>query len=170
MMAITLKDETILDQWSALLDGAAGSKEELLRDVERRLKEAQIPGDCSWEMEEVKSSGWLSKVRREFLIVRLRQFDDYRIYVGVRDYGISLDVCRFLTVEPGKLKKLVSGKLTGDDTALSGPKNILIAQDLRAWLTVIHHAVLNAVGSLMDRLGQDRNLLPRKSQGMLEVW
>ena len=53
----------------------------------------------------------------------------------------------------------------------SDPKNIiLIEQDLTAWATVVHHAVLDGVGSLMKKLGQDPSKLRRGSKGVLEVW
>lgn len=169
-MAITIKEETIVDQWSAILDGAAGSNHNLLQDIQQQLREAQIPGECTWEYEEVKSSGWVAKVRREFLVIRWKQFPDYRLYIGVRSFGINLDVCRFLTIEPGALKQFLSRKLSGDKAALSGPKNILIAQDLRAFLTTVHHVVLNAVGRVLTEHGQDPSGIVRKSKGMLEVW
>jgi len=87
------------------------------------------------------------------------------------DYGVSLDVCRFLTVEPGMFKKMISEKLSGGFTgALSAPKNVLVEQDLRAWVTVVHHAVLSSVESLMGKLGQDAGKIRRQSKGALEVW
>ena len=110
-------------------------------------------------------------MRRDFLIVRLGQFADYRIYVGARDYGIHLDVCWFLTVEPGFFKRKIAERLAdGDWTALSAPKNILIEQDLKAWGAVVHRCVVEAVGTLMDTLGQDKNKIRRESKGYLSVW
>jgi hypothetical protein len=169
-MAITLKEETILDQWNMMVDGAAGHADAVLKDVSERLRAAQIPGDCTWETDEVKSSGWFSRVRREFTIVRLEQFSDYRMYIAARDYGVHLDVCRFMTVEPGFFKKHLAEKLTGSGEALSAPKNILIEQDLRAWMTVVHHCVVDSVEALMGTLGQDKSKLKRESRGVLSVW
>jgi hypothetical protein len=116
-MTLTLKEETILNEWTTLVDHAAGHSQELLDDVQRRLEEAQIPGDCSWDIREVKSSTWLDRVRRDFLIVSLEKFRDYHMYIGVRDYGVHLDCCRFLTVEPNIVKKLAGMKLMGDGRA-----------------------------------------------------
>jgi hypothetical protein len=169
-MAITLKEESILNEWSTLLLKAAGNGQLLLESIQGRLKEAKIPGDCKWAVEEVQSSGWFAKVRREFLIVDLMEFKDYRIYIAARDYGIHLDCCRFLTVEPGFLKKFAAERLTGYADALSAPKNILIHQDLRAWVTVVHHAVVDSTEELMTKLGQDTKLLNRGSKGFLEIW
>ena len=169
-MAIKLKEESILNEWTMVLDHAAGNATAVLDDVQNRLREAQIPGDCTWSIEEVQSSGFFSKVRREFLVVSLEQFKDYHMYIGVRDYGVHLDCCRFLTVEPGFLKKWASEKLTGVAGALSAPKNILVHQDLRAWGTVVHHAVVGSVEGLMRKLEQDPRLLQRDSKGILEIW
>ena len=98
-MAVKLKDETILNQWSMLIDGAADRGNEVLDDIQARLTAARIPGNCAWDVEEVESGGMFSKTKREFLIVRLDQFSDYRNYISVRAYGTHLDCCRFLTVE-----------------------------------------------------------------------
>jgi len=169
-MAITLKEESILNEWSMLLDKAAGNSQPLLESIQKKLQAAQMPGECNWKIEEVKSSGWFAKVRREFLIVNLEEFKDYHMYIAARDYGVHLDCCRFLTVEPGFLKKFAAERLTGFSDALSAPKNILVHQDLRAWVTVVHHAVIDSTEELMTKLGQDTSLLRRGSKGFLEIW
>lgn len=169
-MAITLKEETILDEWSTMVDHGAPHANDVLTEIERRLQASEIPGDCTWGVEEVKSSGLFAKVKREFLLVRLEQFSDYRMYIAVRGYGIHLDVARFLTVEPGFFKRALSAQIGDSDTALSAPKNILVHQDLRAWVTVVHHCVVDAVGSVMEKLGQDKTTIRRDSKGFLNVW
>jgi hypothetical protein len=170
-MAVKLKEETILNQWSMLIDGAAGRGNEVLDSIQFHLEAARIPGNCQWSVDEVESGGFLSKTRREFLIVRLDQFSDYRNYVGVRAYGTHLDCCRFLTVEPGFFKRQISQAITGgEDRLLSTPKNLLVEQDLSAWVTVVHHAVLDAVKSLYAKLGQDPAGIRRETKGFLQVW
>lgn len=170
-MAVKLKEETILNQWSMLVDGAAGKATALLKDIEARLTAARIPGRCEWSVEEVQTGGFLRKTRREFLIIRLAQFDDYRTYVGVREYGSFLDLCRFVTVEPGFLKRQLSQAIApGEDRLLSAPKNILVEQDLYAWVTVVHHCVLDAVRSLLKEVGQDPLGIRRETKGFLQVW
>ncbi|HWR82087.1 MAG TPA: hypothetical protein VN285_02160 [Candidatus Deferrimicrobium sp.] len=71
---------------------------------------------------------------------------------------------------PGLPKKWASEKLTGYADALSAPKNILIHQDLRAWTTVVHHAVVGSAEELMTKLGRDTTRLNRGSKGFLEIW
>jgi hypothetical protein len=169
-MATTLKEESILNEWSMMIDGAAGQAEAVLSEVQKNLQKSRIPGNCTWSVDEVKSSGLFAKVRREFLMVSLEDFKDYHMYIGIRDYGTHLDCVRFLTVEPGFLKKWAAERLTGYADALSAPKNILVHQDLRAWATVVHHAVLDSVYALVKKLGQDPSLIQRGSKGFLEIW
>lgn len=169
-MAITLKEESILNEWSVIVDHGAGNEVLLLANIQQRMRDAAMPNCRTWAIEEVQSSGLFSKVRRELIVVRQEQFTDYRMYIGVRAYGIHLDCCRFLTVEPGFMKKWASQKLTGVTDALSAPKNILIHQDLRAWATVVHHSVVSSVEEVMKTLGQDTNRLNRGSKGFLEIW
>ncbi|MEZ5358871.1 MAG: hypothetical protein R3F48_08560 [Candidatus Zixiibacteriota bacterium] len=169
-MSIKLKEESILNEWSMVLDNAAGNAPTVLEGIQNRLQQSEIPGNCVWSIEEVQSSGFFSKVRREFLIVTLEQFRDYHMYIGIRDYGVHLDCCRFLTVEPNFLKKWASEKLTGSAEALSAPKNILIHQDLSAWVTIVHHAVVKSVEDLMNNIGSDPKLLQRGSKGIMEIW
>jgi hypothetical protein len=169
-MAVNLKEETILNEWSTVVLQGAGNASAVLNGIQQRLQASQIPGNCTWSIEECKSGGFLFKTKRELLIVDLEQFKDYHIYVGIRDYGTHLDCCRFLTIEPGFLKKMVSTGIAKDENFLSAPKNILVHQDLRAWVTVVHHAVLDSVDDILNKLGQDPKLMQRGSKGMLEIW
>ena len=90
--------------------------------------------------------------------------------MAAREYGVHLDCCWFLTVEPGFFKKMVAGKLAdGDWSAMSAPKNLLLEQDLREWTSVVHSCVLSAVESLYDRLGQPKEKISRQSQGVLSI-
>jgi hypothetical protein len=169
-MAITLKEESILNQWTQMIDHAAGKGDAVIEAIRTALQNAQIPGGCSWSVEEVKSSGFFSKTRREFLIVNHESFADYHLYICVRDYGVHLHCSWFLTVEPGFLKKWASEKLTGFGDMLSAPRNIMVHQDMQAWVTVVHQAVLTAVQDLMANMGQNTSYLHRGSKGFLEIW
>lgn len=169
-MTVTIKEETILNQWSMIVEGTADRGEDVLRAILAHLKDARLPEGCSCHKDTVQSGGWMSKVKREFLICENESFKDYRVYIGVRAYGANLDVCRFVTVEPGFMKQLMSQQMAGDAYALSGPRNILVEQDLKAWLTVVHHAVIDAVDDLFSDLKRDRSKIRRESRGILEIW
>jgi len=166
----TLKEETLLEEWSMLVIQGAGSAPQVLDQIQSFLEASKIPGECKWSIEEVKSSNLIFKTRRDFLIVEIGQFKDYHNYICIRDYGVHLDCCRFLTVEPGFLKKKLLTKLGMDETRLSTPRNIMLHQDLQAWNAVVDYAVKTSVESLLARLGQDIKLMPRESKKILDIW
>ena len=151
-MAVKLKEEKILNEWSTLIGEAAGHASEVIDDIKQRLGKARIPGGCEWSLEEVKTSTF-GGTRREMLIVGLEQFKVYRHYIGVRDYGAHLDMSRFFTCE-----------------GVPPLANILDQQDLRAWVTVVHGCVVDAAHALAARLGQDPSKIRRESKGVLEIW
>lgn len=165
-----LKEESILSQWSTLVQGGGKYGEWVLVTTCKQLKDAQLPRGCNWAMQEVRSSGLLQRVYREFLVVSWDQFPDHRIYVGVRDFGIHLYCCWYLAVEPDLITKWVSKKLTGLPLELSAPKNIMVDQDLSLWASVVHHALLDTIHELLQRLGKDMTTVHQGSKGFLEVW
>ncbi len=85
-MATKTPDLQILDQWFALLDGAAGRGDEVLSRTKELLKERNYPG-VSWDEEVVKSEGWIGGKKRVLLLVRNASMKDYVMYIGARDYG-----------------------------------------------------------------------------------
>lgn len=68
--------------------------------------------------------------------------NDYRIFVGARDYGDNLDISWYLTCEPKFFKRYLSNILTGgaSDKALSFNLDLFQQQDLNAYTTVVHTA------------------------------
>jgi hypothetical protein len=153
-----------------MVDRGAGRAATVIDAIQTKLREAEIPGGCAWSVQEVQSSGFFSKTRREFLIVQLENFRDYRIYVCIRPYGVHLHCSWFLTVEPGFLKKWASEKLSGFSDMLSAPRNIMVHQDLQAWVSVVHQAVSSSVSELMKTLGQDPGRMQQGSKGFLQIW
>jgi len=173
-MSVTLKDEKLLDTWGVVVEQAAGNQEALLRAINQLLEYSELPG-IQWQAVEVKPGmikGLFGK-KRDYLMVTNRALKDYRMYVGAREYGKHLDVSWFLTVEPGFFKRTFSKALTkGVSTnALSFLLDIFDRQDLRAYVTTVHHCcVRKAVEQLVSELGQDASKFDWKSKGFLEVW
>ena len=58
-MAITLKEEAILNEWSIIVDHGAGHEATLLASIQERMQEAAMPNCRTWAIEEVQSSGLL---------------------------------------------------------------------------------------------------------------
>jgi len=167
----TLKDEKIMDNWGTVIHGAQGKSDYIFETTRKFLSESQAPG-VQWDMGEVTPSFFkgLFGRKRDYLMVTNEALKDHRMYIGARDYGIHLDVQWYLTTEPGFLKSLSSKVIAGSDKALSFALDIFAQQDLRAYVTVVHHCLLDAVEALMDELGQDASKIDRKSKGFLEVW
>ena len=93
------------------------------------------------------------------------------MFIGARDYGITLDVQWYLTCEPGFFKKRFSNVLSAgaSDKALSFHLDLFQQQDLNAYATVVHHCLLKAIEKIMSGLGQDTSKIDRKSRGFLGI-
>jgi hypothetical protein len=168
---ITLKEGKIIDQWSTLIEQCQGEGEGLLQGVEGHLKRHEAPG-VSWKRESV-APGWLKGLmgkRRDFLLLTHERFDDYLMCVGARDYGTNLDVSWYLTgsTKSAIVRALANVPGVGVAAGLyAGTQSLDIfdQQDLSAYVTVGHHAVLRAVEELMERKKLDLARLERKSRG-----
>jgi len=167
---VTLKDEKILDSWSILIENAQGRGKEIYEKTKRYIEESQAPGIKTIDVKVRPSwlKGLLGK-EREYLRVENTALKDFKMYVGARDYGNNLDVQWYLTCEPGFFKKRLSRVLTSSEDTLSFLLDIFKQQDLRAYATVVHHALLKAVIDLMSELEQDSSKIDRKSRGFLGI-
>ncbi len=89
-MSVTLKDEKLIDQWSVVLEEAAGREDLLLQNIQLLLQNSELPG-VRWDPIEAAPSalkGFFGK-KRNFLRVTCDGLKDYRMYVGARDYGAA---------------------------------------------------------------------------------
>jgi hypothetical protein len=172
-MAVSLKDEKLLDSWGVVMESGAGRQADTLRYIKQRLSASELPG-VEWKDVEVQPGmfkGMFGK-RRDYLMVTCQALKDYRMYVGARDYGKHLDISWFLTVEPGFFKSAFSAILAhGNINALSFNLDIFDNQDLRAYVTSVHRcAVKQAVEQVGTDLNQDTSKFDWKSKGFLQVW
>jgi hypothetical protein len=172
-MAVSLKDEKLIDSWGVVMESGAGKQEHVLAYTKQRLHSSELPG-VQWQDVEVQPGmikGFFGK-RRDYLMVTCQGLKDYRMYVGARDYGKHLDVSWFLTVEPGFFKSAFSSMLAhGNPKALSFALDIFDNQDLRAYVTSVHRcAVRQAVEQVGQELNQDTSGYNWRSKGALEVW
>lgn len=165
----TLKDEKIVDTWTMVIGGGQEKADYIFDTVQKLLEANQAPG-VNWELGEVTPSFFkgLFGRKRDFLLVTNEAFKEYKMYIGARDYGTNLDVQWFLTCEPGFFQRL--GDKMDQSMGMISMLDIFAQQDLRAYVTVVHHCLLNAVDALLDDLGQDKSKVNRQSKGFLEVW
>jgi hypothetical protein len=175
---VTLKEGKILDHWATMLEQCHGHDEELLRKVEKHLEAFQAPG-VSWKRESV-SPGWLKGLRgkrRDFLLLTHAQFGDYLMCVGARDYGTTLDVSWHLLASGKRavMAALATSSSAGAIAAGVWAKltrralDVFDQQDLTAYVTIGHRAVLHAVDDLMGEQHLDASRLERKSRGVFGV-
>ncbi len=167
---ITLTEGKIIDQWSTMIAQCHGHSEALLQGVEANLKASEAPPGVNWKRESV-APGWLKGLfgkRRDFLLVSNERFDDYLMCIGARDYGTALDVSWYLT---GSAKSAVVKALSqaGGGLFIALPLDVFDPQDLAAYVTVGHHAMLKAVEDLMRERKLDLARLERNSRGMFAV-
>ena len=171
-MAVTLKDEKIIDRWSMIVEGGQGLAEQVYQDTENFIKESKAPG-ITIERTKVRPS-WLKGLfgkERDYMMVTNDALGDYRMFIGARDFGNALDISWFITCEPGFFKKRLSNVLTSgaSDKALSLSLDIFQQQDLNAYATIVHHCLLKAVEKMMSGKGQDTSRIDRKSKGFLGI-
>jgi hypothetical protein len=63
----TLKDETLSEVQFAIIRDAADQADQVIIDIKKKLEASSMPLDCRWGVVEVKTKGWVSRVRRDFL-------------------------------------------------------------------------------------------------------
>ncbi|RLG57283.1 MAG: hypothetical protein DRN95_05720, partial [Candidatus Hydrothermarchaeota archaeon] len=87
-------------------------------------------------------------------------------YINVRDYGNNLDVSWYLTYKLGFLQSLLYSMT---QSKFEPALNLFEEQDLRSYVTLVHHSILKALEKLMLSLNQDFSKVDRRSKGFLGV-
>lgn len=176
-MAKQLKHENILESWSHLIEGAEERGEEIFREVVKEIERFE-PENVELKRETVfPQESFLSPSsilptffkgeRREYLTVLNKHLKHYKIYVGTRKYGKQLLVSWYLVKEGG-----LSGKLMEQLEKfkfMPYVMNIFDHEELTAYATTVHHAILESVGDMMRKLNQDPSKMDRKSKGFLSI-
>jgi len=173
LIIIVERKAEILDNWSALIRGAQGQKDKVISKTKELISVSKAP---SIEMKEEKVGPGLAPTTfgetREFLIVADRRnlkLGNFKAYVNANDYGDGLFVSWYLTYMPDVwqvLASLIPGarKAVGLDEL-----NLFNKQDLTAYVTCIHHCMLEAVEKLMLDLNQDPSKIDRRTRGFLGI-
>lgn len=157
-----LKRDQIVDRWDCLIAGAQGRGDEVLAAVTVHINRQALPF-VEHEERDLAASLFRGGTRT-FLVIwqdgngRLKP---YRMHVNVRDYGTNLQASWFLTYHRSFFERLKPNPLVA--------LNLFDEQDLRAYVTAVHHGFLDAVIDLMLALGQDTSKLDRKTNGFLGI-
>ena len=177
-MSSTLKDENIIDRWFAEIAGANGKSEELLRDFNRRVETAAIPGiSLSWEDLHPSRSfgGMMKKVfqgqtkPRKFVIVQNENLEGYIAYVGSKDYGNQLLVSWYLVADKGKVS--TASKMVERSTGIVKAMDLDLfdIEEMMAYGTLVHEALKGAVEDLMKNLNLDFTKVDTHTRGFLNI-
>jgi len=168
-MAVTLKNEKIVDNWSMIVKEGQEKVEEVFKDTESLILKSEAPGVKS---ERVKANpGFLAGVfgsERTFIRVVNKDLKRYEMYIGARAYGKNLDLSWYLTYEPGLIARIiaiVTSRLF-PGRAWVPTLNLFQQQDLTAYATVVHHCFLDAIEKITKGTGQE---IDRKSRGFLGI-
>jgi hypothetical protein len=105
----------------------------------------------------------LSGDTRPFVVVRNRangRIHSYWVFVNVRDYGKTLQTSWYLAYLPTFWQRF-RGRLGLD-------LDLFDEQDLRAYVSVVHHGLVEAVTDLLTGLGQETDF-DRTSKGFLGI-
>lgn len=173
LIAVANRKADILDDWSILIKKAQGQRDKIISVTKELITDSKAP---SIEMKEEKVGPSLAIVSlgeaREFLIVTNRvnaKLSNFKTFVNANDYGENLFVSWYLTYRPDFLQSLVM-LLPGAKKVLSlDDLNLFNKQDLTAYVTNVHHCLLEAVEKLMTDLNQDPSKIERKSRGFLGI-
>ena len=173
VIIVSERKAEILDNWSALISGAQGQRDQVISATKELINKSKAP---SIEISEKEVGPALTSTSfgetRKFLIVADRRnlkLGNYKAYVNANDYGDGLFVSWYLTYLPDVWQTIASlipgaGKMVGLDDL-----NLFNKQDLTAYVTCVHHCLLEAVDKLMLGMNQDPSKIDRKTRGFLGI-
>jgi hypothetical protein len=173
IIAIAERKAEILDNWSTLIRGAQGQGNKVVSTTKELISIAKAP---SIEMKEEKVGPGLAPTplgeTREFLIVADRRnlkLGNFKSFVNAVDYGDGLFVSWYLTYMPDAWQTIVSLVPGTRRAAGLDDLDLFNKQDLTAYVTCVHHCLLEAVDKLMLGMGQDSSKIDRRSRGFLGI-
>ncbi|MBC8359481.1 MAG: hypothetical protein H8E54_11135 [Candidatus Aminicenantes bacterium] len=173
LVAIAKRKADILEDWSILIRDAQGQGDKVISQTKELITDSKAP---SIEMREKEVGPDLSIVSfgetREFLIATNRvntKLSYFKTFINSNDYGNNLFVSWYLTYRPDFWRALLM-LLPGTKKVMSiDDLNLFNKQDLTAYVTLVHHSLLEAVEKVMTGLNQDPSKIDRKSRGFLGI-
>lgn len=182
-----IKGEKIAEQWTALIQGANGEGEWVIAETIRTIEKLEAPHIHVSRQERKPGPGFIKK-RRQFLVAEHKLFDTHDMYISARDYGKQLFVSWYLVEEPLSFLRLFKrdpvGALVrwpfimlvrmfsvaqGNSGKFYSLFNLFDTEELTAYVTTVHHAVLEAVKELMENRRIDFAKVDTKTRGFLNL-
>lgn len=183
----TIKQEKIVDRWSTLIEGANGQGERVITETIQAVERLEAPHIFVSRQKRKPGPGF-SKTPREFLIAEHRILDGYDMYIGARDYGKQLFVSWYLVEEPisfwrrfkrnpiaaiTQLPFLIFGRvfsvMQGGTGQFMSLLNLFDTEELTAYTTTIHHALLDSVKVVMEDQKLDFTKVDHRTKGFLNI-
>lgn len=157
---LTLKPAQILNSWQAIIPEAKGKAEKIYEEVERRMKEMEIPDMVFGRL---KVDGYFDgamkshnlEARPCFYFVNNNKImsGPYLTIVGAHDLGKNLIVSRYSSA--GQARPEFMG--------------LFETEYARAYLNIAHSVVVGVVEQLMEELNQDFSKINTKAKGILDI-
>jgi hypothetical protein len=183
-----LSEDNIIDRWSSLIEGAQGKGPAVFSKVQKRIETLEAPNLHIAE-QKMTSGGMIGRQKRVYLMAKNKRLKGYYMYVGAMDYGKQLFVSWYLVQEPTGLMRFIkiitSTALTSViflPFTISGialekfqgkvsPINLDVfdMEELTAYVTTGHHAVMDSVEALMGEFNQDFTKVETRSRGFLNI-
>ena len=183
-----IKKEKIVQQWTMLIEGADGQGERVLKDTIRTIEKVAAP-DIHLTRQKRKAGGdGVIKASRQFLIAEHKLFDTYDMYISARDYGKQLFVAWYVLAEPigfwRRFKRnpirtifgwpfvVIARALSlsqGGGSTLYSATNLFDTEELTAYITTVHHALTEAVNTMMKEQKIDYTKIEKRTQGFLNI-
>ncbi|MCX6565114.1 MAG: hypothetical protein NTW38_01605 [Candidatus Aminicenantes bacterium] len=173
LILIAERKAEVLDNWSALIRGAKGNRDQVISKTKELIEISKAP---SIEMNEVMvgptfASSAIGETRA-FLVVADRRnlkLGCYKAYLCANDYGDALFVSWYLTYMPDVWQTIASlfpgtRKAVGLDDL-----NLFNQQDLTAYVTCVHQCMIEAVEQMMSGKGLDTSKIDRRTKGFLGI-
>ena len=184
-----IKEEEIIDRWSVLIGEAKGRGKEVFRLTKQNLEALQVP-KIKIVQKEI-SPTWLRKLRgqtRTFLVVENTYLEGYLMYIGASDYGEQMFVSWYLTLEATGLQRLLAKapwplqillfplliplaiyNIFKRKTVAPAYMDLFDMEELTAYVTTVHHALMDAAKQVSETVGFDFTKVDTKSRGFLNI-
>jgi len=187
-----IKEKTIIDQWSVLIEGANGKAKEVFTMTENVLKEKETPKVAV--ARKMVAPSFFKQVfqgkDKPFLVVSNSYLKGYKMYIGATDYGKQLFVSWYLCLEPNKWIKIIEalpwwaqimlipfmimikiGLWFKKASKAVSPEfmDIFDMEELTAYVTSVHHALTSTSEEIAKEVDFDFTKVDLKSRGFLNI-
>lgn len=182
-----LDKDRVVESWTALLDGANGEGEKVIKGAIREIERVEAPNIHITRKKVNPGRGFIQK-SREFLVAEHRLIDTYDMYIGARDYGKQLFVSWYLVAEPVSFSRLfkrnpilavlklpflvlamVAARARGEKGEFYSRMNLFDSEEITAYVTTVHHAVTAAAKEMAEARHIDFSKVDTKTRGFLNL-